>query len=333
MMNYNDFKKYVVEDAMKRYPDAHIAINDVIKNNNLKLSGLTIMQGEENISPNIYMEKYFDQYKSNVPINMIMQDIYEKYENAMHDTPDIKTINGIYNYNDVKDKIITQVVNAEMNKDFLEIVPHTLINDGELAAIYKILFSKEEQGIQSAVVRNEIFKSWKVSLEDLHNKAILNTEKEFPLVVNNMSAMLEEMGVPLEEMDIPLGGPDLYVLTNDVSINGATVMLYHNTFSDLHNMLGEDFYIMPSSVHELLAIKESDVTDIVDLQEIVETANDTVVGVNDLLSYKVFKYEGKEMTIANANNQTQRNDLDSIINDIVQDMQSQPQQDIPEIEM
>jgi hypothetical protein len=53
--------------------------------------------------------------------------------------------------------------------------------------------------------------------------------------------------------------------------------------------LGEDFYILPSSIHELLVLPRS-MMDANELQEMVKCVNATVVNPEDVLSDGVYAY-------------------------------------------
>ena len=46
----------------------------------------------------------------------------------------------------------------------------------------------------------------------------------------------------------------LWVISNSKGINGAVNMLYENELHDLAENLGSDLYILPSSVHDVLAV-------------------------------------------------------------------------------
>lgn len=45
-----------------------------------------------------------------------------------------------------------------------------------------------------------------------------------------------------------------YVISNNKGINGAVSMLYEDGLHDLAEKLGSDLYIMPSSIHEVIAV-------------------------------------------------------------------------------
>ena len=67
----------------------------------------------------------------------------------------------------------------------------------------------------------------------------------------------------------------------------------------VHEKLGEDFYILPSSVHEVLILKESDFPGPVEeLKEMVATINRDQVEPVDRLTDTVYRFDGKKLSIA-----------------------------------
>lgn len=53
--------------------------------------------------------------------------------------------------------------------------------------------------------------------------------------------------------------PTLYVLTNDAAHNGAACVLYPDKLKDLADEFGSDLLILPSSIHEVLIIADSEI--------------------------------------------------------------------------
>jgi hypothetical protein len=49
----------------------------------------------------------------------------------------------------------------------------------------------------------------------------------------------------------------MWVISNDRGINGAISMLYEDQLHKLAEQLETDLYIMPSSVHEVIAVSSS----------------------------------------------------------------------------
>ena len=58
-----------------------VSINEVLKNNDTHLTGLTIRTDESNIAPTIYLERMFERYKAgNATVPVIVSEILSVYE-------------------------------------------------------------------------------------------------------------------------------------------------------------------------------------------------------------------------------------------------------------
>ena len=98
--------------------------------------------------------------------------------------------------------------------------------------------------------------------EQLFKCAAENTRRLFPPTVRSMNDVMKDMflkdGMPEEIAEMMLGEipPEqtMWVISNSKGINGAVNMLYENELHDLAENLGSDLYILPSSVHEVLAV-------------------------------------------------------------------------------
>lgn len=88
----------------------------------------------------------------------------------------------------------------------------------------------------------------------------------------------------------------MFVLSNKRKINGASIILYNEPLDELSDKLSDDLLIMPSSIHEVLAIPASSM-DAIDLKQMVREVNDTEVSEQEILGYSVYRYNRETGTI------------------------------------
>ena len=63
-MEFTSFKTLVRDEVAKRTGEQfHVRINEVTKNNGVVLSGITMLQDDNNISPTIYLNQYYEAYE------------------------------------------------------------------------------------------------------------------------------------------------------------------------------------------------------------------------------------------------------------------------------
>lgn len=79
------------------------------------------------------------------------------------------------------------------------------------------------------------------------------------------------------------------VLTNTTKVNGASALFYRETAKTLNEQFSEGCYLIPSSIHELIAIdrKGVDVSEVIEL--IHSTNNDRrLIAEEDVLSESLY---------------------------------------------
>ena len=77
-------------------------------------------------------------------------------------------------------------------------------------------------------------------------------------------------------------------------MNGAGIIGYPGFMEMASEKLGGDFFLLPSSVHEVLLIPDDGKTDYRNLESMVREVNATQVELKDQLSDNVYHYDSKE---------------------------------------
>ena len=83
----------------------------------------------------------------------------------------------------------------------------------------------------------------------------------------------------------------MYVATNSKKLNGACVMLYDGLLRDFARKVGKSFYIIPSSIHEVILIPDTLDMDIRYMKAMVKEVNGTEVAPDEVLSDNVYRYD------------------------------------------
>ena len=320
-MDFEEFKTEVTEHIKDylpaSYENASVSVHDVIKNNDTHLSGLTIREDGEQIAPTLYLEDFFNELESGKSIDFVMDHIAGVYDSARGNNLGIEAgelVNNITDYEATKDKIIPRVVNKEFNEERLKGIPHT--DMGDLAVTYHVDLGGGEDGQMSVAVSNEMMDKYGVTVEDMHEKACENMENLTPAKFNTMADVLAEIMIPgyeelgedekaerREELGLPDGG--MYVLSNESKAFGAAAMLDSEMMDKIEKEVGE-FYILPSSVHEVIIVPMKDGMELSELEAMVQEVNATQVAPNEVLSDHVYKYDSKLKEIYRADKEAER---------------------------
>jgi hypothetical protein len=105
-----------------------------------------------------------------------------------------------------------------------------------------------------------------------------------------MKDILMEMGLDAEDIPTDPNHP-MYVLTNTDGMFGANLLLDKETMQYVSEVLGGDFIILPSSIHEVIILGMANGTD--GLTGMINQVNDEVVEDRDVLSNHPYIYSAQ----------------------------------------
>lgn len=322
-MNYQEFLLYLKEnlpDYLRQYEcqrkkklegkeyfseteateEYWIEFQQLRRNNGVVLDGILIRKKGDNVSLNIYVNSYFDDYQMGKPASMIMEEIvYQYYQ--IKEQNDIEVVD-MRNLNKVREDIVLRLVNYEKNREMLKTCPHKRYLD--LAIIFRYVAGRDPVGISSALICNEEFAAWNISVEELYRIALFNTMREFPWRMDSLAKVIvdsfkkrlpeettEELAEELSVLEQTENGVSMFVLSNNTGINGASCILYDSVLRNFARMQECNIFILPSSVHEVMLVPENAETEPEFLEELVEEANRSAVGLVDLLSDHIYYYD------------------------------------------
>ena len=306
MMNYEIFKEVVAEKFMDYMPEQYqgmrLRVEPVNKVNKV-LDGITLVGSGagRSVSPTLYINHMYEHYLETENLQEVLQSAARRMDMAFKEMPEV----GDVNLEGAKDNIVFQVINTLQNEDMLRDMPHREFQD--LSIIYRWVVKVDENGIQSSAIRNNLAEQLGMNEEQLFKCAVENTRRIFPPTVKSMNDVIREMfisdGMPAEVADMMIGEmPEdkmMWVISNDRGINGAGSMLYEDNLHKLAMKLETDLYILPSSVHECIAVS-TNVGDPYELAEMVSEINMGQVALEDRLSNQVYHYDkdARRLTLA-----------------------------------
>lgn len=294
MLNYKEFKEEVRKNFIgympKKYQDMSVLIKPIEKVNRVCDA---LYLNERGVRPTVYLNEMYEQYTSGESFDGVLEDAAKKMIIGYEQIP-------IVDVKRDKRKITFQLVNTEQNKKMIADIPHREFND--LSIIYRYIMDSETDNIQSFVITNKIAEVLQLDEKDLYNLAMTNTKNLFPPAVYTMQDLLAQMGVSGIDLNTPF---PMYIITNKHRVNGAASILYDDVLYDLTNKLGTNLYLLPSSIHEVIAIPFNPES-LKDLEEMVCDININEVDVSDRLSNAVYVYDKEARKLSLANKYLQR---------------------------
>ena len=290
----NEFVEALKEKLSERGNDVDVKVSTVEKMNQ-SYEAITITPEGSNIGMNMNLEVFAEAYESGVPFDEIVEQVTNKVEAHLADMPTFD-VQALTDYEQMKDKLAMEVVAADRNADLLAKVPHQEMED--MAVVYRFVMESDENGRASILVSNDLLDKMGVTPEQLHADALENAPELRPAVIKGMSeVMMDMMGEDAHEMfgidEFPQDEM-MYVATVPDKISGAGVIAYQEFMDQAAEKLGGDFYILPSSIHEVLLVKDDGAVNFNDLKSMVEDVNATQVAPEEKLTDSVYHYDSKE---------------------------------------
>lgn len=257
------------------------------KNNGVEFQAVIVRGPGDVAAPTIYVESYIEKIeRDEMTVMEVAQKIFDTYEESKN--LDLISETGEFTKKEyILDHVEYKLVNAEKNAEKLQICPNKKILD--LAVIYMVVISGDTEGIASYVVQNGMMRITGITLKELDEAAARNTKKVGFIIKTMQEVMAEMTGMPDETAEAMPEGTQMFVLTNERKINGANILLFKDELAKVADKVNDNLFILPSSIHELLAIPAGQ-ADIDILRQMVREVNDTEVAPDEILSYEVYLY-------------------------------------------
>lgn len=268
-----------------------IKYNETAKGTKI-FKGVNVAKDGQKVSPNIYLDNWWNERYENMSIDDLLQELIKFSDECMENN---KLLNFSLDSISVEN-IIPCLVNSEA-KMMLKDKPNRKLV-GDVAIYYRIKI----EGTGTILVSNDLMKRLGIeSEEQLYNAAIKNMDELSVVTMESMlsSIMLKE---PLDKSVDALDFEDdegvrLFVATNDSNMYGASVgMLNTSALKRLSEIINDDVYIIPSSIHEVLYIAGRDL-DENELKDMICDVNLHALAEEERLSNHLFKYDKERSEI------------------------------------
>lgn len=319
-VNFTSFTQAVIKKLQEMLGDNYSVFSqNVKKNNGIELTGVIAKRKDCNASPTIYIDKFYHGGITEEEIKKIAHILYDDFQAAEFE--DNVDLSGFTEFEKAKKKIVFKLVHAGQNRELLSMIPHKLFHNLALVFFYTVQ-EAPFYGKASILIYNSHMCQWNTNLEQLYQISMENTPVLFPSVIDSMQkvmrSILEEglkedilsekngkeaglfeeewiekvagqMMKDMDEMKLPM-----YVLTNRQKLYGAACMLYPGVLKAFGEKTGRNFYVLPSSVHEVILVPAEADTDERTLREIVTEINHTQVAEDEVLADSIYYYSRNE---------------------------------------
>lgn len=316
-MTYETFLKWIPELVQSELGEGvKVRLHTIHKNNNIRLEALCILEEGCNVAPTIYLQSYYERLQAGVPLKHICSEICREYGASRCGI--YMNVQDFCDYEKMKSRVVYKLVNYERNRELLQDVPHRRFLD--LAVVYYLLIENQFIGSGTAMIYHHQRQLWQVDEETLYRMASANTERILgheitpmrqvilSLLQRDMRQQLEgnlrtgactgsqvdRWAVEILDRMLPQERYDMYVLSNESKYLGAAAALDTGRLRAFADKMGCGLHVIPSSVHEMIVLPETQPLKREDLQRLLREINAEEENVQDFLSDQVYYFDRKK---------------------------------------
>ena len=295
-MDYETFKQEFAEDIKEKVSqkwcgEVETSFHNIEKTNQ-NYEAISVVPAGGNIGVNYNIENAFASYEHSGDYEGVLASATGAIASGLDQVP-VVNVNALMNYEIMKEKLSVEVISAEVNEELLAKVPHDRIED--LAVVYRFIMESNEDGRASILVNNDLIERMGVTHEQLRADALENSPEIRPAVIQGMNEVMKEMMGPeaYEMFGIPDDTEEMMFIAT-VPDKNSGVLAYQDFMDQAAEKIGGDFFILPSSIHEILLVPDDGQKGADELKAMVMDVNATQVSPEERLSDNVYHYDSKE---------------------------------------
>ncbi len=297
--NFKDSLKMEVSNLVGGEPE--IAIRRYVKVNGVAYDGLTIFDGESNLSPTIPLTEFYEQYTTGKSLQSIAREVVSFYRD--YRVPGKVSVDHFSDYAWAKERLRVRLLSRVMNVERLQDIPYRSFLD--LAEC--LYLELEDVGIPNATcpVRYRELETWGKPFDEVRADAEENMKIYEPGELSGIGDVIKDLKEELkgmarkaerpedfflpeeEEMEAPAR---MYVLTTKGKTFGAAAILDQTALRTLAELLDRDIYIIPSSIHEVILLPDEPDSSPEVLRNMLVSINHCEVPQGDILSNHIYIY-------------------------------------------
>lgn len=268
-----------------------------VKNNGVSVTGLLLKGENERVAPNFYLENQYVEWLRGIrTLEEIGDQLCNTYREEVKKSRPLLT--GIkFEWEEFRRRVFMRLINRERNADLLVSVPYKEFMDLAIVYYYSVVLEGDIQG--TLVVTKDHLALLKVTEEELHHAAESNIQRYLPAKLRCMQDLLYDLG---RKVGVEIGrtkecSPYMFVLTNTKGVFGAVSMTCDGELESFAKRIGKGFFILPSSVHEVILIPEEKEFCVDYFASMVKEINETQLDPTEVLSDSVYYYDNETLTL------------------------------------
>ncbi len=163
LMDYENFKEQFVEDVKERLYEQGTEVDITVKTVNKlneRYEAMTVKPEGSNIGVNIGIDNFYGATQDGISYDDVVDKAVKAISDGFLNQPQID-VASLTDYDQMKDKLVMEVVSAETNKEMLENVPHQNMED--MAVVYRFVLNSDDEGRASILATNQMIENMGVT--------------------------------------------------------------------------------------------------------------------------------------------------------------------------
>lgn len=260
--------------------------SQTVQKGNKKLTGISI--GEGDICPVVYVEDFKDLFDSG-NYEDVAKEMIKICKNAVKNNNVVNmNVENITSWDYAKEHLLLCIKPASNENDFITI-PYL-----DLELYFRVNLSEG-----TYKVNEKMLDMWKVSKKELLEIAFHSNKYVTSSMKDILIAMLKDNGAPdfqIKEIEND-NSTNQTVITTSNNLFGASALYHKEILKRVAEQYESDLYIIPSSIHELIACPLNDYATMEDMNKMVRDVNNTEVSPEEILSNHVYIFHRNTMDI------------------------------------
>ena len=279
---------------------------EVVKANDTRLYGLRLVPKGAHAGWTVYLDDLYSRYEEGEAMDELLEEAAYRCEDGLEFEIPAEPNAMDLSFEKIRDRLSVRLLGIRNNMTYMAGRPYIDVGCG-LALIPVINCERNVASEWVLAVTEDLLRSMiGCSREELLSAALENTVNLEPPVLMSLSDYVYSNFVRPVTVQNYLADPEMppekrkgaLMLTNSSTFFGAAVLYYPGLREKIAALLGCGYYVLPSSVHEVMIIPDDAEPDLTQMKATVLEANASVVDRSELLSDNVMHYDPEKCELS-----------------------------------
>ena len=289
-MDYTEFREELFNILQGIVPkDIFIKLVEAEKLNGCIRYGVMFDRTSGRYAHTIYLEPFYRSFEKGKSLDELARELLGCFEEEKSEVPDC--MDKFVSYDLAREHIYCKLINKKENTRLLQDTPHILFLDFAIVAYFEVNGTEVYKG--SILIKDKYLTDWGITAGVLFENALEHTRKDKGVKFISMEEVLAEFYNMNELQSDGETHNNMFVLTNAEKYLGAVLIWFPEIMTGIAQVLKDDFYLLPASIHEWIIIPEKAVRDRTHLLSVVRNINCYEVLEEEVLSNNIYLYSQK----------------------------------------